>query len=103
MEVDAGFNNFSTFFAKLKGTYRMTDSPSNIATRNNSRGPFLFKCCRVVYNKETNRLELPEEEVVGKDFLRCKEDEEDVEDQEEKEESYLIGKTIYIEREGIEG
>ena len=103
MEVDAGFNNFSTFFAKLKGTHRMTDSPSNIATRNNSRGPFLFKCCRVVYNKETNRLELPEEEVVGKDFLRCKEDEEDVEDQEEKEKSYLIGKTIYIEREGIKG
>ncbi|CAH3026268.1 unnamed protein product [Porites evermanni] len=67
----------------------MTDSPSNIATRNNSRGPFLFKCCRVVYNKETNRLELPEEEVVGKDFLRCKKGDE--EDEEEKEKSYLIG------------
>ena len=65
----------------------MTDSPSNIATRNNSRGPFLFKCCRVVYNKETNRLELPEEEVVGKDFLRCKKGDE--EDEEEKEKSYI--------------
>ena len=99
--MDAGFNNFSTVFAKLKGTYRLTDSPSNIATRNNSRGPFLFKCCCVVYNKETNRLELPEEEVVGKDFLRCKKGDE--EDEEEKEKSYLIGKIIYIEREGIEG
>ena len=29
--------------------------------------------------------------------------EEDEEDEEEKEKSYLIGKTIYIGREGIEG
>ena len=97
----------------------MTDIPPNIATRKNSRGPFLFQCCRVVFNKETNRLELQKGEVVGKPVNRCKEDqeeaeyentavslvedEEDVEDQEEKEKSYLIGKTIYIEREGIEG
>ena len=74
----------------------MTDSPSNIATRNNSRGPFLFKCCRVVYNKETNRLELPEEEVVGK-TVRCKEEERDAEHENtavslvEDEESNLTG------------
>ena len=29
-----------------------------------TRGPFLFTCCRVVHNKETNQLELAE--VVGK-------------------------------------
>ena len=53
-----------------------------------------------MYNKETNRLELPEEEIVGKDFLRYKEDDEN---EEEEEKSYLIGKIIYIEREEIEG
>ena len=41
-----------------------------------------------MYNKETNRLELSEEEVVGKDFLRCKEDKEDDENDN--------GKIIYI-------
>ena len=41
-----------------------------------------------MYNKETNRLELSDEEVVGKDFLRCKEDEEDDENDN--------GKIIYI-------
>ena len=48
-----------------------------------------------MYNKETNRLELSEEEVVGKDFLRCKEDEEDDENDENDN-----GKIIYIYREG---
>ncbi|CAH3184411.1 unnamed protein product, partial [Porites lobata] len=61
----------------VKETCKTIEIPPNIATRPNSRGPILFKCCRVVYNKETNRLELSDEEVVGKDFLRCKEDEED--------------------------
>ena len=41
-----------------------------------------------MYNKETNRLELSDEEVVGKDFLRCKDDEEDDENDN--------GKIIYI-------
>ena len=63
--MDAGFN-ISTILAKLKGTIRVTDIPLNIATRKNTRGPFLFQCCRVVFNKETNRLELPKGEVVGK-------------------------------------
>ena len=41
-----------------------------------------------MFNKETNRLELSAEEVVGKDFLRCNEDEEDDENDN--------GKIIYI-------
>ena len=94
--MDAGFSNFSTFVAKLKGFYKVTDIPPNIATRKNSRGPFLFQCCRVVFNKETNRLELPKEEVVGK-TVRCKEEEKDAEYENtavslvEDEESNLTG------------
>ena len=61
VEVDAGFK-FSTFLAQLKETIRSIDIPPNIATRKNTRGPFLFQCCRVVFNKETNCLELPERE-----------------------------------------
>ena len=75
----------------VKETCKTIEIPPNIATRLNTRGPILFKCCRVVYNKETNRLELSAEEVVGKDFLRCKEDEEDDENDENDN-----GKIIYI-------
>ena len=75
--MDGGFN-LSALFAHLKGTIRMTDIPPTIATRKNTRGPFLFQCCRVVFNKETNRLELPKGGVVGK-TVRCKEEEKDAE------------------------
>ena len=74
----------------------MTDIPPTIATRKNTRGPFLFQCCRVVFNKHTNRLELPKEEVVGK-TVRCKEEERDAEYENtavslvEDEESNLTG------------
>ena len=63
VEVDAGFK-FSTFLAQLKETIRSIDIPPNIATRKNTRGPFLFQCCRVVFNKETNCLEFPKREFV---------------------------------------
>ena len=39
--------------------------PPDAAARN-SQAPFLFKCCRVDYNKETNRLEVSKGEYVGK-------------------------------------
>ena len=97
VEVDAGFSYFSSFFAKLKGIYKVTDIPPNIATRKNSRGPFLFQCCRVVFNKEKNRLELQKGEVVGKPVNRCKEDQEEAEYENtavslvEDEESNLTG------------
>ena len=87
----------------VKETRKTIEIPPNVAKRLNTRGPILFKCCRVVYNKETNRLELPEEEVVGKDFLRCKEDEESDENEEEEEKSNFIGKIIYTAREGVVG
>ena len=45
-------------------------------------------------------MKLLEEEVVGKDFLRFKEDEEDDENEEEEENSCKIGKIIYIYRKG---
>ena len=95
VEVDGGFK-LSNLFAQLKGTTRMTDIPPTIAPRKNTRGPFLFQCCRVVFNKETNRLELPKGEVVGK-TVRCKEEEKDAEYENtavslvEDEESNLTG------------
>ena len=61
MEEDAEVNP-----PRVKGTNKTIDIPPDIATRlNTTRGPILFNCCRVVYNKETNRLELPKGEVVG--------------------------------------
>ena len=44
---------------------RQTYIPPEAATRN-TLAPFLFKCCRVDYNKETNRLEICKGEYVGK-------------------------------------
>ena len=77
VEVDGGFN-LSTLLAQLKGTIRMTDIPPNIAPRKNNRGPFLFQCCRVVFNKETNRFELPKGEIVGR-TVRSKQEEKEAE------------------------
>ena len=76
----------------VKETCKTIEIPPNIATRLNTRGPILFKCCRVVFNKETNRLELSAEEVVGKDFLRCNEDE----DYDENDNGKIIYIHIYI-------
>ena len=36
------------------------------APARNTEAPFLFKCCRVEYNKETSRLEICKGEYVGK-------------------------------------
>jgi len=47
--------------AHFKGTY----IPPQVAART-VRAPFLFKCCRVGYNKEANRLEISKGEYVGK-------------------------------------
>ena len=47
--------------AHCKGTY----IPPEVASRT-VRAPFLFKCCRVGYNKEVNRLEILKGEYVGK-------------------------------------
>ena len=56
--------------------------PPDAAARN-SKAPFLFKCCKVNYNKETNRLEIPKGEYVGKVVIQhrdvdatCEEDSE---------------------------
>ena len=64
---------------------RETYFPPDAAARN-SQAPFLFKCCRVDYNKETNRLEISKGEYVGKVVKRdieatySEEEEEDAED-----------------------
>ena len=58
--------------------------PPDAATRN-SQAPFLFKCCRVDYNKETNRLEIRKGDYVGKVVTQARDvdttgSEEDAED-----------------------
>ena len=102
VEADAGINIPLHFLSQMKGKYIKVTMPPNIATRANTRGPILFQCCRVVLNKDKNRLELPKGEVVGRPVSRCKEDEEEEEEEEEYKntavslvddmDSYLIGK-----------
>ena len=48
-----------------KVPYKGTYIPPAVASRT-SQAPFLFKCCRVGYDKETNRLEIRKGEYVGK-------------------------------------
>ncbi|KAL9985268.1 hypothetical protein ACROYT_G007648 [Oculina patagonica] len=49
----------------VKMNYTGTYIPPEVASRS-SQAPFLFKCCRVRYNKEINRLEVCKGEYVGK-------------------------------------
>ncbi|XP_073240249.1 uncharacterized protein [Porites lutea] len=77
VETDAGINIPGYVLSQIKGTYKNVTIPPNIATRANTRGPILFQCCRVVLNKDKNRLELPKGEFVGKPVNRGKEEEEE--------------------------
>ncbi|CAH3174123.1 unnamed protein product, partial [Porites lobata] len=79
MEVDGEVNVPVHPLAQLKAKIGKCKIPPKIARRN-TRGPFLFKCCRVIYNKEKNRLELPRGELVGKTIFRGDEDDEDDEE-----------------------
>ena len=49
----------------IKAHCKGTHIPPEVASRT-VRAPFLFKCCRVGYNKEANRLEIRKGEYVGK-------------------------------------
>lgn len=75
-------------------TYR----PPEVATRT-SEAPFLFKCCHVEFNKETNRLEIREGEFIKKIVVKdeFKEEYQVDSDEEEDEESHsfvdLYGQT----------
>ena len=81
---------------RVKGTYKTIEIPPDIATRlNTTRGPILFNCCRVMYNKETNRLKLPKGEVVG--IVRR------WERGTRKKVIWSVRSYIYIAREGIKG
>ena len=103
MEVDGEVNVPVHPLAQLKAKIGKCKIPPKIARRN-TRGPFLFKCCRVIYNKEENRLELPRGELVGKTIFRGDEDDEDDEEYknsavslEDGEETNLTGKSIINE------
>ena len=91
METDAGINIPGYVLSQIKGTYKNVTIPPNIATRANTRGPILFQCCRVVLNKDKNRLELPKGEFVGKPVNRCKEDEEEEEEEYKNTAVSLVG------------
>ena len=77
MQTDAGINIPGYVVSQIKGTYKNVTIPPNIATRANTRGPILFQCCRVVLNKDKNRLKIPKGEFVGKPVNRGKEYEEE--------------------------
>ena len=91
VETDAGINIPGYVLSQIKGTYKNVTIPPNIATRANTRGPILFQCCRVVLNKDKNRLELPKGEFVGKPVNRCKEDEEKEEEEYKNAAVSLVG------------
>ena len=68
-------------YAQLRGHYKRWHIPPRIASRN-TRGSLLFKCVRVDYDKETNRLYLPDGVIVGKNVTH-----RDVGDEEEGKEN----------------
>ena len=51
--------------------YNAKTIPPGVATRN-IKGPLLFKCCKVSYNKKTQRLEIPKREYIGKTVSRLR-------------------------------
>ena len=87
MEVDGEVKVPVHPLAQLKAKIGKCKIPPKIARRN-TRGPFLFKCCRVIYNKEKNRLELPRGELVGKTIFRGDEDDEDDEEEDSNEDDH---------------
>lgn len=78
-----GTVNDPYFIGKLKAVLRRRKVPPSMPKRN-VRGPFLLKCCRVVYNEETNRLELPAGEFIG-DAIQKDANEEDEKSKEYRE------------------
>jgi len=82
---------------KMVGHYKETVIPPGVATRN-VRGPILFKCCRVNYNEETKRLEIPPGEFIGKGTARGGGDDEEnaIGDEVDTDETDLPGKSLKI-------
>lgn len=58
-------------FPEMSGRIKKTTIPPGVATRN-TPGPLLFKCCKVNYNKETQRLEIAKGEYVGKTVVKSR-------------------------------
>lgn len=56
-------------FSDMSGHIKLKTIPPGVATRN-TPGPLLFKCCKVTYNKETQRLEIPKGEYIGKTVVK---------------------------------
>ena len=75
MELDAGieFPSIARILVpNASAHYKETIIPHGVAARN-VRGPLLFKCCRVDYNKESNRLEIHKGDYVGKTVTTTRE------------------------------
>ena len=78
---DIGVNVSRIPHLQLGGRYKRLVIPPRIARRN-TRGPLLFKCVRLEYDEETNRLYLPDGVIVGKNVTN-----RDVGDEEEGKEN----------------
>ena len=53
--------------------YSKKTTPPGVAARN-VQGPVLFKCCKVTYNKKSQRLEIPKGEYIGKTVVKTNRD-----------------------------
>ena len=71
--------------------YNTKTTPPGVAARN-IEGPVLFKCCKVTYNKKTQRLEIPKGEYIGKTVVKNR----DGTEPETKEDPEGYGDTLVI-------
>ena len=100
--VDGGVIFPNSFLARLTGRLKTKYIFPKLAIRK-THGPVLFKCCKVVFNEMTNKLQLAVGELVG--ALARGDDDDDDDDEEyentavhldEDEQSHFEGKRVKL-------
>ena len=101
-EVDGGVIFPNSIIARLTGGLKTKNIFPKLAIRK-TRGPVLFKCCKVVLNEMANKLELAVGELVGACTHRRGDDDDDPGENEntavhldEDEQSHLEGKRLKL-------
>ena len=100
-EVDGGVIISNSFLARLTGRLKTKYIFPKLAIRK-THGPVLFKCCKVVFNEMTNKLQLAVGELVGACTHRNDEHDDDDEYEntavhlDEDEQSHLEGKRLKL-------
>ena len=75
VEVDGGVILPNSFLARLTGRLKTKYTFPKLAIRK-THGPVLFKCCKVVLNEMSNKLQLADGELVGAYTHRCDDEDE---------------------------